>query len=107
MHETQTIRGYIQALPTVNGKEDAPRVAVVTDDGKEYQVVHKGEGVRLLSDINANVEVTGLVVVCPDDQDIHAPDAATGDDDAFCYRITVKQYRLTDGFDDPWYDDTV
>ena len=100
--EMQTIRGYVQVLPPVAGHtdEDAARVAVITDDGTEYHVLHKGPGIGLLDDINANVEVTGYVS-CP---------AASVIEDAEPlphHTMTVKSYRLTDGFDDPWYDDTV
>ena len=102
--ELRIIRGYVQALPAVpgsNGKEDAARVAVVTDDGTEYLVAHKGAGTGLVADINANVEVTGFVAVPASD-----PESAEEDAEEL-YLLTVKSYRLTDGFDDPWYDDTV
>jgi len=106
--EMQTIRGYVQALPLVSGHtdEDAAKVAVITDDGTQYHVLHKGPGIGLLDDINANVEVTGYVS-CP-------PASSAGDAPAVEDRelgphhtVIVKSYRLTDGFDDPWYDDTV
>jgi len=99
--EMQTIRGYVQALPSVPGHmdEDAARVAVITDDGAEYHVLHKGPGIGLLDDINANVEVTGYV---------SRPPVETEDADPLPHHtVTVTSYRLTDGFDDPWYDDTV
>lgn len=97
-----TIRGYVQSLPKTAGKDDAARVAVVTDNGAEYRILHKGAGVSLAGNINANVEVTGCVV----------PAAAPAADDAEAEEepirwLAVKGYRLTDGFDDPWYDDTV
>ena len=97
----QTIRGYVQALPPVTGHagEDAAKVAVIADDGTQYHVLHKGAGIGLLDDINANVEVTGCVTpVVPD---------ADGAELGPRYAVTVKSYRLTDGFDDPWYDDAV
>ena len=99
----QIIRGYVQALPVLSGpahmqpgKDEAARVAVIADDGTPYQVLHKGPGAGLLADINANVEVTGTVafVEAETEGDAH-------------YTIAVKSYRLTDGFDDPWYDDSV
>ena len=95
--EIQTIRGYVQALPSEAGQmgEDAARVAVIAEDGTHYHVLHKGPGMGLLDGINANVEVTGIVSA--------TEDADLGPQ----YTVTVKSYRLTDGFDDPWYDDTV
>ena len=98
----QTIRGYVQALPPVAGHadEDAAKVAVITDDGTQYHVLHKGAGIGLLDDINANVEVTGYVSRSATED---AGDAEFGPH----HILTVKSYRLTDGFDDPWYDDTV
>ena len=57
-----TVRGYVQSLPKASGRDDAARVAVVTDDGTEYRILHKGAGVGLADDINANVEVTGCVI---------------------------------------------
>jgi len=97
----QTIRGYVQALPPAAGHigEDAARVAVIADDGTHYHVLHKGPGMGLLDDINANVEVTGIV----------SPPAAGAEAAELesHYTVTVKSYRLTDGFDDPWYDDAV
>ena len=106
--ELQTIRGYVQALPPVTGHtdEDAARVAVITDDGAQYHVLHKGPGIGLLDDINANVEVTGYVSLPA------AEDAGSADDVGDTalgphHTVTVKSYRLTDGFDDPWYDDAV
>ena len=96
-----TVRGYVQSLPKTSGRDDAARVAVVTDDGTEYRILHKGAGVGLAGNINANVEVTGCA--------ISAAEPAAGDVEAeepVCW-LAVKGYRLTDGFDDPWYDDTV
>lgn len=86
-------------MPIIPGKEDVAKVAVVTDEGTEYHIIHKGAGTSLLSNINANVEVTGVVSALPT-----AP--ADGDEEPG-YLLTVKSYRLTDGFDDPWYDDAV
>lgn len=97
--EMQIIRGYVQALPPDSGKEQAARVAVVTDDGVEYLVRHKGEGTSLLANVNANVEVMGNVSPLSRNDD--------DDEDRKGYLLTVVSYRLTDGFDDPWYDDTV
>lgn len=97
----QTIRGYVQALPAVSGrtgKEDTARVAVITEDGTHYHVLHKGPGIGLLDDINASVEVFGFA--SPLEYDAEG-------DDAPRHMLTVKSYRLIDGFDDPWYDDTV
>lgn len=94
-----TIRGYVQALPDLPGREDVAKVAIVTDEGTEYHIMHKGAGTSLLSNINANVEVTGMLSGMP---------AVPADsDEEPGYLLTVKSYRLTDGFDDPWYDDAV
>ena len=108
----QTVRGYVQALPAVPaqaGREETARVAVVCDDGTAYHVLHKGPGIGLLADINAHVEVTGLVsfFAGEDAEDTPASPEAPVREDAPVYFITVKSYRLTDGFDDPWYDDAV
>lgn len=98
--DVKTIRGYVQSLPRTSGRDDAAKVAVVTDDGTEYHVLHKGAGISLVGNINANVEVTGSVFPLAEPYD--DPDA---EGSVFC--LAVKNYRLTDGFDDPWYDDTV
>ena len=96
-----TVRGYVQSLPKTSGRDDAARVAVVTDDGTEYRILHKGAGVGLAGNINANVEVTGYVIPAAE----HAADAVETEE-ASCW-LAVRGYQLTDGFDDPWYDDTV
>ena len=93
------IRGYVRALPTVRGREETARVAVVTDDGTEYRIPHKGTGIPLAANINANVEVTGQIVF---PETPHSEETETES----CV-LTVKSYRLIDGFDDPWYDDEV
>ena len=99
--EETIIRGYVQALPKTSCREDAAKVAVVADDGTEYRVLHKGAGISLVSNINANVEVTGRVLP------LDGPDAEEPGAEGAGYLLAVKSYRLTDGFDDPWYDDTV
>lgn len=107
--DLQTIRGYVQSLPQRHGKEDTVRVAVIAEDGTQYHVLHKGAGTSLVSNINANIEITGRIsplsdlVVAAE----AAPEAGEGDEPEPGYLITVKSYRLTDGFDDPWYDDAV
>lgn len=93
-----TIRGYVQSLPSIQGRDEAAKVAIIADDGTEYPVLHKGAGVSLLSNINANVEVTGV---------LNTPLAPQDDDETPARMLEVKSYRLTDGFDDPWYDDAV
>ena len=105
--EKQTIRGYVQALPTAPGREETVRVVVVSDDGTEYHILHKGAGTGLLTNINANVEITGHVTSLP--AVASAADSAEeeAETDRSGYLLTVKQFRLTDGFDHPWYDDTV
>ena len=95
------IRGYVQSLPKTSGRDDAAKVAVVTDDGTEYHVLHKGAGISLVGNINANVEVTGRVLSPDEPADDEPGTEGSG------YLFAVKSYRLTDGFDDPWYDDTV
>lgn len=104
--DMQTIRGYVQALPATADQEEDVRVMVVADDGTEYRILHKGAGTSLLANINANVEVTGRVnpFSAPDSDAEPADDARSNPSG---YVLTVKQYRLTDGFDDPWYDDAV
>jgi hypothetical protein len=96
--EFLTIRGYVQSLPTLPGLDETAKVAVITDNGDEYPVLHKGAGISLIGNINANVEVTGqLFRPAPEDAEADKPE---------CF-LSVKSYRLTDGFDDPWYDDAV
>lgn len=93
------IKGYIQLLPSLSGREDAPRVALVAEDGREIPVLHKGQGVGLIKNINANVEITGSL----------APYVDNGEDegDEPLQVLLVKSFHLRDGFDDPWYDDAV
>lgn len=93
-----TIRGYVQMLPSVPGSDDVARVALVADDGQTYSVLHRGEGVGLLKNINANVEITGNFVQQNVEDDI--------EDGQPSRLLEVKSFRLTDGYDDPWYDDT-
>ena len=99
--DLKIIRGYVQSLPKTSGKDDAAKVAVVADDGTEYRILHKGAGISLVSNINANVEATGNVLPAA------TPPAAEPESDGSWHWFAVKSYRLTDGFDDPWYDDTV
>ena len=96
-----TVRGYVHSLPKTSDRDDAARVAVVTDDGTEYRILHKGAGVGLAGNINANVEVTGCVIPGAE------PAANAIETEEPVCSLAVKGYRLTDGFDDPWYDDTV
>ena len=105
----QTVRGYVQSLPAASaqaGREEAARVAVVCDDGTAYHVLHKGPGIGLLADINAHVEITGLVSFIVEETAEDTPETPV-QAGVPVYFITVKSYRLTDGFDDPWYDDAV
>ena len=104
--ELQTIKGYVQALPNVPGREEAIRVIIVSDDGTEYHIPHKGAGTGLLANINANVEVTGHVSPLSSAEASAASEGETGNAPPG-YLLAVKHFRLTDGFDDPWYDDTV
>lgn len=103
LQEFHTIQGYVQALPRSLGKEEPARVAVITEDGTEYRILHKGAGAGLFANINANVEVVGRVDELPPAE----TDSADRDDAGPVRLVTVKSYRLTDGFDDPWYDDAV
>ncbi len=105
--ELQTIRGFVQALPKGPGGEEAVRVAVIAEDGTPYHVLHKGAGTGLLSNINADVEVTGIVSPLPAQAVADGAASATDDGAEAARLVTVKSFRLTDGFDDPWYDDTV
>lgn len=97
--DLQIVKGYVQALPRVSGHEEGARVAVITEDGASYHVAHKGAGTGLAANINAHVEVTGSVEPWSGGEE-EAPDEAR-------LQLTVKSFRLTDGFDDPWYDDDV
>jgi NMD protein affecting ribosome stability and mRNA decay len=98
--ELQTIRGYVQALPKTPGHDDAARVALVTEDGVEYHILHKNAGMDLVDFISADVEVQGVVSELAD-----VKNAADGADEDAGLLLTVRSYRLTDGYDDPWYDD--
>lgn len=99
--EIQTIRGYVQALPKAQGREDAAKVAVITDDGTEYLVLHKGAGMDLVDYISADVEVQGIVVPASGTVDA----TMTEDDEASPLFLTVRRYTLIDGYDEDWYDD--
>ncbi|MDR2489246.1 MAG: hypothetical protein LBD42_07130 [Desulfovibrio sp.] len=91
------IRGYVQALPKTSCKDDmTAKVIVVTDDGTRYHILHKGAGIGLLNNINANVEITGTL--------LSADDPVVDESGLW---LGVKSYQLIDGFDDPWYDDVV
>ncbi len=57
----QTVRGYISALPRVKQSEETARVAITTDEGKDFQVIHKGVGTDLADHVSANVEVQGII----------------------------------------------
>ncbi len=87
--ETTTIKGFIRSLPHVSALEAGAKVAVVTEDGTEYLVIHKGVGIDLLEHTSANAEVTGVVTAKEDG-----------------YIIQVRSYSVNDGYDDAWYDDT-
>ena len=100
--DVRTIRGFVQALPKAQGKEEAAKVAIVAEDGTEYHIPHKGAGMDLVDFISADVEVEGFV--CP------LPVAPTQEEDAGedvprVFQLTVRSYQLADGYDDPWYDD--
>lgn len=99
--EVQTIRGYVQALPKVQGREDAAKVAVVTDGGTEYRVLHKSAGMDLVDYISADVEVQGIVTPAPGAE----ADAMEEDGEVPPLFLTVRGYTLIDGYDDDWYDD--
>lgn len=101
-HDLRTIRGYVSALPKGPGNDDDARVAVIAEDGTEYLVLHKGAGAGLEDNVNANVEVTGYV-------SCGGAEGTSGEanDAEQALVLTVKEFRLTDGFDDPWYDDDV
>ncbi|MDR2162154.1 MAG: hypothetical protein LBO77_08480 [Desulfovibrio sp.] len=98
----QTIRGYVQALPRTPGGEDAARVAVIAGDGTEYHIAHKGAGMDLADFISADVEARGSVSSLPARGTLQEEDEP---EKTRAFLLTVRSYRLTDGFDDPWYDD--
>jgi hypothetical protein len=104
--ELQTIRGDVQALSAVPGREEVVRVIVVSDDGTQYHILQKWAGTGLLANINASVEITGHVSPLSSVR----PVAGTGEEPESgapeCL-LNVKHFRLIDGFDDPWYDDAV
>ena len=100
--DVRTIRGFVQALPKAQSKEDAAKVAVVAEDGTEYHIPHKGAGMDLVDFISADVEVEGFVCPLPV-APIQDEDAGEGGPTAFL--LTVRSYQLADGYDDSWYDD--
>lgn len=85
--DVTVVQGYIRVLPRVSGKEEAS-VTLVTEDEKEYRILHKGIGVDLLEHISAKVTISGVI-------------ASSEEGDT----ILVRNYTLTDGFEDEWYDD--
>ena len=98
--ELRTIRGYVQALPRAHGREDAAKVAVVADDGTHYHILHKGAGMDLVDFISADVEVRGVIHPLAPENAAEPPE-----DEAKAFSLSVRGYQLTDGYDDPWYDD--
>ncbi len=104
--DLQTIHGYVMALPPRRASDLEPvRVAVVTDDGAEYHVLHKGTGAGLADNISAGVEVTGRVRPPAASAPDAAPDPEAPGLPVFLFY--VYSYKLIDGYDNPWYDDTV
>lgn len=103
--DLKTIQGYVRSLPREPERENDARVALITEDGREYRILHRGPGAELEDNVNAHVEVTGRVQALAADA---TGDQGGGDqgDGAGC-SLSVISYRLTDGFDDPWYDDGV
>ena len=91
-----TVQGYVVALPKASGKDENTRVAIITENGSEYRVLHKGAGVDFVEHISANVEATGVVSPLPLPEGQDAPQEI--------YTMLVRNYRLTDGFGDSWYD---
>jgi hypothetical protein len=100
----QTIRGYVQPLPETPDREDAPKVAVITEDGTPYHIVHKGAGVDLAGCISMDVEVRGTVAPLPPENE-DAPDAEGEAGNPRAFLLTARSYQFTDSFDDLWYDD--
>lgn len=88
--ETTVVKGFIQALPKASTNESA-RVALITPDEREIPVLHKGAGVDLLDHISADVEITGSLEDSP-----HVEGGKA---------LRVRSYLVTDGYEDPWYDD--
>ena len=105
MQELQTIRGYIRSLPRTPGKEDRVKATLIAEDGTAYHILHKGAGMDLADFAGADVEVTGTVSRISESDPAFGEEAA--DEEGSAFLLAVRGYRLTDGYDDPWYDDEV
>lgn len=78
-----TISGYVVALPR---NVDAHQSIVAIDqDGEEYRVLPRGAGVDLADEVNAMVQVTGLIE----------------EKDDLKY-ISVRGYKILEDEDDSW-----
>ena len=73
------------------GGETPGGIALVLADGTECPILHKGAGVDLVDHIGADVEV----VACWE-----GVTAVEGEK-----ALRIRSYTVTDGYEDPWYDD--
>ncbi len=92
-----TIHGYVQALPRASQRDEAAKIALVTDNGDIYHILHKAAGVDLIDHISSTVEGTGTVTPIP------VPEGTERDVNEFF--LLVRSYRLRDDFENSWYDD--
>ena len=88
--ESVSLTGFVQSLPK-SSKSETIRVVLVTPGGEEYPVLHKGAGVDLVDHIGADVEVSAVY------ENTFLAEYAKA--------LRIRTYRVTDGYEDPWYDD--
>lgn len=56
---TSTLSGYIKALP--DNVDERQAIVSLEQDGTEYRILPRGAGMDLIDEVNAMVQVTGLV----------------------------------------------
>ena len=88
--ESVSLTGFIQSL-SKSSKSESVRVVLVTPGGEVFPVLHKGAGVDLVDHIGADVEVHAVY----ESTTLAEYDKA----------LRIRTYRVTDGYEDPWYDD--
>lgn len=88
--ELLNLSGFIQTILS-SGNDNPSTIVLVLNDGTECPILHKGAGVDLVDHIGADVEV----VACWE----NVPDIDGGK------ALRVRSYNVTDGYEDPWYDD--
>ncbi len=88
--ELLNLSGFVQTTISTDG-EGPSSIALVLSDGTECPILHKGAGVDLVDHIGADVEI----VACWEAEPVVEGGKA----------LRVRSYTVTDGYEDPWYDD--